>query len=258
MNAVTADPAAFPPAALTVLDVIRARRTVDIGLLRPDAVPREVTEAILEAGIWAPNHGRTEPWRFTVFTGEGRARLADVFAQAYAAGTAPDRESEAALEAQFFTRADVAWLERDGQVRRLLMDGVKASGALWRAALGMLGGVGLLTWLICGWPGIPALIGSRSFTWAVPALLLLELVLLESVRRLILRQPARSAAVLHRMYGTLIAPPGIALNLLVFVPDVVTEPALLTAALGGALLAAYLTRPREALTLAGKAWRGAQ
>ena len=174
------------------------------------------------------------------------------------AALGPADEVRAALEAQFFTRADVAWLERDGQVRRLLMDGVKASGALWRAALGMLGGVGLLTWLICGWPGIPALIGSRSFTWAVPALLLLELVLLESVRRLILRQPARSAAVLHRMYGTLIAPPGIALNLLVFVPDVVTEPALLTAALGGALLAAYLTRPREALTLAGKAWRGAQ
>ncbi|WP_230286399.1 nitroreductase [Deinococcus sp. 12RED42] len=100
MNVVTADPAAFPPAALTVLDVIRSRRTVDIGLLRPDPVPREVVEAILEAGIWAPNHGRTEPWRFTVFTGEGRARLADVFAQAYAAGTAPDRDSEAALEAQ--------------------------------------------------------------------------------------------------------------------------------------------------------------
>lgn len=100
MNVVTADPAAFPPAALTVLDVIRARRTVDIGLLRPDPVPREVTEAILEAGIWAPNHGRTEPWRFTVFTGEGRARLAEVFVQAYAAGSAPDRESEAALEAQ--------------------------------------------------------------------------------------------------------------------------------------------------------------
>ncbi|WP_291430333.1 nitroreductase [Deinococcus sp.] len=100
MNAVTADPAPFPPAALTVLDVIRARRTVDIGLLKPDPVPHEVVGTILEAGTWAPNHGRTEPWRFTVFTGEGRARLAEVFAQAYAAGSAPDREDGAALEAQ--------------------------------------------------------------------------------------------------------------------------------------------------------------
>ncbi|GHG31445.1 hypothetical protein CBQ26_19195 [Deinococcus indicus] len=174
------------------------------------------------------------------------------------AALGPAAEVRAALEGQFFTRADVAWLERDGQVRRLLTDGVKASGPLWRATLGILGGVGLLTWLICGWPGIPALIGSRSFTWAVPALLALELVLLESVRRLILRQPARSAAVLHRMYGTLLAPLGFALSLPVFAPDVVTEPLLLAAALGAALLWAYLTRPREALTLAGKAWRGAR
>ncbi|GGS02292.1 hypothetical protein [Deinococcus sedimenti] len=174
------------------------------------------------------------------------------------AALGPAAEVRAALDGQFFTRADVAWLERDGQMRRLLTDGVKASGPLWRTALGMICGVGLLTWLICGWPGIPALIGSRSFTWAVPALLLLELVLLESVRRLILRQPARSAAVLHRMYGTLLAPLGIAVNLLVFVPAVVAEPGLLAAALGGALLWAYQTRPREALALAGKAWRGAR
>jgi len=167
-------------------------------------------------------------------------------------------EVRAALEAQFFTRADVAWLERDGQVRRLLTDGVKASGPLWRAALGILGGVGLLTWLICGWPGIPALIGSRSFTWAVPALLALELVLLESVRRLILRRPVRSAAVLRRMSGTLFAPLGFALSLPVFAPSVVTEPLLLAAALGGSLLGAYLKRPREAMVLAGKAWRGAR
>ena len=53
-------------------------------------------------------------------------------------------------------------------------------------------------------------------------------------------------------------PLGFALNLLVFVPGVVSEPALLAAALGAALLWAYLTRPREALTLAGKAWRGAR
>lgn len=174
------------------------------------------------------------------------------------AALGPAAEVRAALEGQFFTRADVAWLERDGQVRRLLTDGVKASGPLWRAALGMLGGVGLLTWLICGWPGIPALIGSRSFTWAVPALLLLELALLEFAQRLILRRPVRSAAVLRRMYGTLFAPLGFALSLPVFAPSVVTEPLLLAAALGSALVAAYLTRPREALALAGKAWRGAR
>ncbi|PIG98707.1 hypothetical protein [Deinococcus sp. UR1] len=174
------------------------------------------------------------------------------------AALGPAAEVRAALEAQYFTRADVAWLERDGQLRRLLAGGVTAPAPLWQSALGCVAGVGLLTWLVCGWPGLPALIGSREFTWVVPILLTLELALLEFAQRLILRRPVRSAAVLRRVSGTLVTPPSIALNLPVFAPSVVTEPALLAAALGGALLAAYLTRPREALALAGKAWRGAR
>ncbi|WP_309572924.1 nitroreductase [Deinococcus sp.] len=89
-----------PAEAQTVLDVIRSRRTVDITLLRPGPVPRGVLEAILIAGTWAPTHGRTQPWHFTVFTGESRTRLGEVFAQAYAAGSAQDRDSETALAAQ--------------------------------------------------------------------------------------------------------------------------------------------------------------
>lgn len=189
---------------------------------------------------------------------EGVAARDGLELQEALAALGPADEVRAALEAQFFTRADVAWLERDGQVRRLLAGGPSAPAPLWQSALGCVAGVGLLTWLICGWPGLPALIGSREFTWVVPALLTLELTLLELAQRLILRRPVRSAAVLRRVSGTLVTPPSIALSLPVFAPSVVTEPALLAAALGGALLAAYLTRPREALTLAGKAWRGAR
>lgn len=87
-------------AAQAVLDVIRRRRTVDITALRPDPLPRAVVEAILEAGTWAPTHGLSQPWRFTVFTGDARRRLGELFAQAYAAGPAPDRDSPAVLEAQ--------------------------------------------------------------------------------------------------------------------------------------------------------------
>lgn len=95
------DVPALPNAeAATVLDVIRRRRSVDLGNVRPDALPQEVLEAILTAGTWAPTHGLTQPWRFTVFTGEGRRALGEVFARAYAAGTAPDRESDSVLEAQ--------------------------------------------------------------------------------------------------------------------------------------------------------------
>lgn len=34
-------------------------------------VQRDVLEEVLRAGIWAPTHGMTQPWRFTVFQGDG-------------------------------------------------------------------------------------------------------------------------------------------------------------------------------------------
>lgn len=174
------------------------------------------------------------------------------------AALGPAAEVRAALEGQFFTRADVAWLERDGKMRRLLTDGVKGPGTAWTALLGSVAGVGVLTWLVCGWPGVPAPFALRPFTWVVPALLALQFMLVLIDFPPGMRRPARSVAVLRRVSGTLMVPLGFALNLLVFVPGVVSEPALLAVALGATLLWAYLTRPREALTLAGKAWRGAR
>lgn len=44
-------------------DVLRTRRT--IGAFRPECPPKEFVLAALEAAIWAPNHRKTEPWRFT-------------------------------------------------------------------------------------------------------------------------------------------------------------------------------------------------
>lgn len=35
-----------------------------------------IQEILINAG-WAPNHGKTEPWHFTVFTGDGLKKLAD-------------------------------------------------------------------------------------------------------------------------------------------------------------------------------------
>lgn len=37
-------------------------------------------EAVIEAAGWAPNHYKTEPWRFAVLTGAARERLGDVMA----------------------------------------------------------------------------------------------------------------------------------------------------------------------------------
>jgi nitroreductase len=64
-------------------EAIAHRRSLGLARLRPDPVDREILEAMLEAANWAPSNDDTEPWRFTVFTGEGRNRLADIFGEAY-------------------------------------------------------------------------------------------------------------------------------------------------------------------------------
>jgi nitroreductase len=59
------------------MDVIRAIETrQSIGRVKPDPVPKELIERILESAVHAPNHRLTEPWRFHVFTGKGRGELA--------------------------------------------------------------------------------------------------------------------------------------------------------------------------------------
>lgn len=58
---------------MEVLDAIRTRRTVK--RYRPEPVPRDVLERILEAARWAPCHRMTEPWRFRVLGAGALERL---------------------------------------------------------------------------------------------------------------------------------------------------------------------------------------
>ena len=66
---------------MNVIEAIRTRRS--IAQLRDDEVPRELIEQLLEAAIWAPNHKRVEPWRFAVFSGEAREKLAQALRDNY-------------------------------------------------------------------------------------------------------------------------------------------------------------------------------
>jgi nitroreductase len=75
--------------------LIRARRSVkppDYEFERP--VAAELWRGLLENAIWAPTHGLTEPWRFHVFEGAARRRLADALQQAYREST-PEAEFRA-------------------------------------------------------------------------------------------------------------------------------------------------------------------
>ena len=64
------------------MDAIDAiQRRTSVRRFRPDPVPRESIERLLECAVRAPNHKLTEPWRFVVLTGEARARVADIRAR---------------------------------------------------------------------------------------------------------------------------------------------------------------------------------
>lgn len=66
---------------------IRARRT-SLLVDAERAVPAELIDRLVEAATWAPNHKRTWPWRFTVLTGDARARLGAAMADRAAVGGA--------------------------------------------------------------------------------------------------------------------------------------------------------------------------
>ncbi len=61
------------------MDTIDAiQRRTSVRRYRPEPVPRETIELLLDCAVRAPNHKLTEPWRFAVLTGEAKARLAEI------------------------------------------------------------------------------------------------------------------------------------------------------------------------------------
>lgn len=55
--------------------IIRDRRTIYPEAFTTRVVQKEMLENILTNGLWAPTHGKTQPWRFKVFMGDGRKEL---------------------------------------------------------------------------------------------------------------------------------------------------------------------------------------
>lgn len=83
---------------METFNAIRSRHS--IGKVKPDPLPRETIQTLLDAGNQAPNHHRVRPWRFFVLTGEARARFGDALAASQL-----DREPDATAEQLDKTRA---------------------------------------------------------------------------------------------------------------------------------------------------------
>lgn len=72
-------------------ELIRERRTIQPKDYTDREVHRDIIERVLGNAVWAPNHGMTQPWRFTVFTGPARQRLSAFLGAEYTRLTPPDR-----------------------------------------------------------------------------------------------------------------------------------------------------------------------
>ena len=173
--------------ANVIFDAIKNRRSMGLSRLRDQPVDRALIEQMLEAANWAPSHGDTQPWRFTVFMGEGRAQLAELFAlamqepeaahkRAFAApvwislGMAPARRADGSLKMS----AEEELLAVACAVQNLhLMAQSLGIAGMWHskgssvhpavaAGLGLDAPDRLLGFFMCGWPSTDWLTSERQ------------------------------------------------------------------------------------------------
>src|SRR5215207_749773 len=77
---------------MDVFEAIHKRHSQ--GKVKPDPLPREMIETLLDAAVQAPNHYKVRPWRFVVLMGDGLNKLGDVMA-----ASQQERHPEFPLEA---------------------------------------------------------------------------------------------------------------------------------------------------------------
>jgi len=77
---------------MDVIEAIRARKS--IRSFKPDPVPGEVLEQILETATRAPSAMNTQPWEFTVLTGDVLDRVRRANVERLRSGTPPNPEHE--------------------------------------------------------------------------------------------------------------------------------------------------------------------
>ena len=74
-----------------LLQLIQNRRSIYPPSYIDKPIGKEILEQILEAANWAPNHKKTEPWRFKVIRGAAKERLGQYMADFYKANTPEEK-----------------------------------------------------------------------------------------------------------------------------------------------------------------------
>lgn len=79
--------------------VIKERRSIKPGSMNGEKISDPAIQHLLELADWAPTHGRTEPWRFIIYTGTQLQTFCQQHADLYKAHSDPDKFTTAKYEA---------------------------------------------------------------------------------------------------------------------------------------------------------------
>jgi nitroreductase len=84
-----------------ISQVIRNRRSIKPVNMNGLRIPDEQVKEILELANWAPTHGRTEPWRFIVYSGDEVKEFSHQHAELYKSNTPAENYLQANYDKHF-------------------------------------------------------------------------------------------------------------------------------------------------------------
>lgn len=104
----------------TLLENIQQRRSQFPAEYTGGTIKEEDLNQILEAARWAPNHKKTEPWKYKVIRGDGLAKLGDFIQEQYVKNTGKPANMKArklADKLQQSSAVILIFLDRDPKER---------------------------------------------------------------------------------------------------------------------------------------------
>lgn len=88
--------------------IIENRRSIKPAQMNGNKADDAVIRRLLELADWAPTHGRTEPWRFVVYAGDGVAKFCADHANLYKENTPADRYNQGSFDNLYNMGANVS------------------------------------------------------------------------------------------------------------------------------------------------------
>ena len=83
-----------------IANVIKSRRSIKPVKMNGKKIPNEQVRELLKLANWAPTHGRTEPWRFIVYSGDKVKEFCHQHAELYKTYIPPEKFEQANYEKQ--------------------------------------------------------------------------------------------------------------------------------------------------------------